>query len=36
MGAVMFGNGIGGISMTILRAFLVYKMPTDEIKKPID
>lgn len=32
----MFGNGIGGISMTILRAILVYNMPTDEVKRPID
>jgi hypothetical protein len=36
MGAVMFGNGVGGISMTLLRAFLVYNLPTDEDKKPID
>ena len=29
MSAVMFGNGISGISMSILRAILVLILPTD-------
>ena len=36
MGAVMFGNGISGISMTILRGLLVYMIPTDENMLPTD